>query len=89
MATRKKSTAVKETAKVDETVAQDETAKADGTNQDDAPDPTMLRVSSYAPRFCRAGRRFTPEPVEIPLSELSDDELERLESEANLKTERV
>lgn len=50
---------------------------------------TLLRVSSFAPMRCRAGRQFSTEPTEIALADLADDELAAIESDPQLKTERV
>lgn len=40
-----------------------------------------LRIVSRPPRFLRCGREFGPEPRTIPLSELTDEEVERLKAE--------
>jgi hypothetical protein len=50
---------------------------------------TVLRVRSYAERFCRAGFRFYQEPTDLLLSELTPDQIEAIESEPNLYSERV
>lgn len=49
----------------------------------------FLKVSSFAPRFCRAGLRFTREPTLILLDDLSEEQLASLENEPHLKTVRV
>ena len=51
--------------------------------------PTIIRVSSFAPMRCRAGRQFGQEPTEIALADLTTDELEAIETDPQLKTERV
>jgi hypothetical protein len=51
--------------------------------------PTILRVSSFAQMRCRAGRQFTTEPVDLPLESLTDSDIEAIESDPQLKTERV
>ena len=49
-----------------------------------------LRVSTEnAKGFCRCGRRFTREAVEIPTEELTEQELDRLIGEPHLVTELV
>ena len=49
------------------------------------PDTKGLRVVSRSEQgFRRCGRSFGVEPTVIPLSELSDDELEMLKGERNL-----
>jgi len=46
---------------------------------------THISVSSFAKRFCEAGRAFYPEPTLIALDELEDDEIELLENSPYLK----
>lgn len=52
-----------------------------------APAGGVLRVSSIPKRFCRAGRVFFREPVDIPRSELTDAEYEALVNESMLNVE--
>lgn len=51
--------------------------------------PTIIRVSSFAPMRCRAGRQFGKDPTEIALADLTPDELAAIESDPQLKTERI
>ena len=52
------------------------------------PDPTLprkaLKVISSQPGFRRAGYAFGPEPVTIPLDELSPEQVEAIENEPKL-----
>lgn len=48
-----------------------------------------LRVTGPKQGFRRAGRSFGAEPVDIPLAELSDEEIAALEEEPNLVTTRI
>lgn len=48
----------------------------------------VLWVSSIAPRFCRCGLLFSPEPIAIPLTDLTEEALDRLENEPNLRCKR-
>ena len=48
-----------------------------------------LRVASKGASFCRAGRRFTRDPVDIPLAELSDEQVRRLRNEPALVVQDV
>lgn len=59
------------------------------TESQDTAAPSVLRVYSYAPRFCRAGFRFTPEPTDLLLSDLTPEQIEAIEAEPNLFSERV
>jgi hypothetical protein len=72
---------VKEAMVTSAAVAVEETA-SDGV-------ATHLKVSSFATRFCSAGRRFYPDPTLIPLDELSAEDLAEIEAEPRLKTNRV
>ncbi len=51
--------------------------------------PKALRVQGPNKGFRRAGRTFGPIPVGIPLDELSEDELQALETEPRLMTKRI
>lgn len=48
-----------------------------------------IKVISRPSTFRRAGYTFTAEPTVIPLSDLSDEQLEQIESEPNLVSQRV
>lgn len=48
-----------------------------------------LKVVSRRPSFCRAGRQFTGEPTIIPLSELTEDEVDALKDEPMLVVQEV
>ncbi len=50
---------------------------------------SVLRVQGPAQGFRRAGRGFGAKPVDIPLADLSDDELAALENEPRLLTQRI
>jgi hypothetical protein len=43
-----------------------------------------LHVVAKTPSFWRCGRQFGPTPTVIPISELTDEELERLKAETML-----
>lgn len=51
--------------------------------------PKALRVQGPNKGFRRAGRAFGPIPVDIPLDELSEEELQALETEPRLMTKRI
>ncbi|MDT3707475.1 MAG: hypothetical protein ROZ09_11655 [Thiobacillus sp.] len=56
----------------------------------DKPDPVIgLRITSAREGFRRAGRAWSMQPTEIPLSELSDADVAALMSEAMLTVEEV
>ena len=48
-----------------------------------------LKIVSRPPSFYRCGRMFTVEPTVIPLSELSADEVQRLQEEPLLVVTEV
>lgn len=48
-----------------------------------------LKVVSRRPSFCRAGRQFTGEPTVIPLSELTEDQVDALKAEPMLVVQEV
>lgn len=49
-----------------------------------AADPGVLRVTGPAAGFWRAGRRFGPEPVDLPLAELPEADRAAIEAEPKL-----
>lgn len=54
------------------------------------PGIAAIRVRSAGETgFWRAGRKFTSQPIEILLSELSDEQIEAIERETNLIAERI
>ena len=48
-----------------------------------------LRVASKGASFCRAGRRFTRDATDIPLAELSAEQVEALRTEPSLVVQDV
>jgi hypothetical protein len=50
-----------------------------------------IRVSTVrgVAKMRRAGRAFTREPVEIPIADLTDDELDAIDTEPRLNVEMV
>jgi len=44
----------------------------------------VLEIVSRPPSFWRAGRMFTTEPIQIPLAELTQNEIKALKAEKNL-----
>ena len=46
--------------------------------------PVLLRVKGPANGRWRAGRHFTPEPVDIPMADLSDEDLQKLQGDPAL-----
>lgn len=80
------SAAAGESATDDATTEGTQAYKADSTP---APAGGVLRVASIPPRFCRAGRVFYREPVNIPLSELTDVEITMLKCESMLNVQVI
>lgn len=48
------------------------------------PEPVMITITGPKRGRWRAGRHFTPAPVQIPLADLSDDEIEMLRDDPKL-----
>lgn len=77
----------------DATGAAAQAPSADAAPQAPAPDVVkpaakanayVLRVTGPAKGRWRAGRKFGPEPVEIPVAELTEDDLAKLEGDPEL-----
>lgn len=77
----------------DATGAAAQAPSADAAPQAPAPDVVkpaakaktfVLRVTGPAKGRWRAGRKFGPEPVEIPVAELTDEDLAKLEGDPEL-----
>jgi len=59
-------------------------AKADAPKTKKAAQPVVLQIKGPANGRWRAGRHFTPQPVEIPMADLSDDDLLKLKGDPAL-----
>ena len=59
-------------------------AKAEAPKTKKPAQPVVLRVKGPANGRWRAGRHFTPEPVDIPMADLSDEDLLKLKGDPAL-----
>jgi hypothetical protein len=53
-------------------------------NQPDNKTIKVLEITSRPESFCRAGRRWTRIPVQVPIDDLTKDEIKALKSEKEL-----